>query len=169
MSQAGTYNAMGIIPISTQFVVDVGGPEGVVGGVINIVGGTGVQTVGIGANTIQINMTGPYPVWTREAGAAVAMAINHGYIPTNALLTVFTLPLVAPVGSLLYIAGEGVGGWTIHQNAGQSIQYVDTPTTVGVTGRLDSVNQFDSVTLVCRVANTTWQVIAASGFPFFVA
>jgi hypothetical protein len=170
MSQAGTYNAIGIIPTSAQFVTDVAGPVGVVGGVLNIVGGAGIATVGIAPNTVQINMTAPYPIllWTREAGAAVAMAINHGYVPTNGGLTTFMLPLVAPLGSLIYIVGESAGQWSIHQNAGQSIQYVNTATTVGAAGHLDSANQFDTVTLVCRVANTTWAVISSVGFPLHV-
>jgi hypothetical protein len=158
MSQAGTYNAIGIIPTSTQFVTDVGGPVGVVGGVVNIIGGTGIQTVGIGPNTIQINSTGQAILaWTREAGPAVAMVVNHGYIPT-AVVT-FTLPLVSAIGDVITILAEDL--FTIQCNAGQSIQ--SSANTTSVAGHIDSTNDFDSITIVCRIANTTWGVTSSNG------
>ena len=101
--------------------------------------------------------------WSREAGAAVAAATDHGYINTNVGLTTITLPAVAAVGTGLAVAGESAAGWTIAQNAGQNIQYGGMGSTAGVAGSVSSTNRYDTVFLVCRVANTTWQVTSAIG------
>lgn len=131
---------------------------------LNIVGGVGISTTGTpGTNTITIDASGIPMIWTREAGAAVALIVNQGYINTNAGLTTFTLPAVALVGDIIEIAGEGAGGWTIAQNAGQSIQFGNISTTVGVGGTLNPSNRYDTVKILCRVANTTWSVLRNLG------
>ena len=105
-------------------------------------------------------------VWTREVGAAVAMANNHGYINTNAGLTTFTLPVVSPVGSTIMIIGEGAGGWIIAQNAGQRIRAAAASSTIGVGGTVScilgppNVHPYCCATLVCRVANLTFDVVS---------
>jgi hypothetical protein len=123
------------------------------GGSINITNGAG---------TINLETAGGV-IWTREAGAAVGIADGHGYIPTNALLTAFTLPAVSAVGDECAIIGESAAGWTIAQNAGQNIQFSNLSTTVGVGGLLASSNRYDTVHIVCRVANTTWHVVNSTG------
>jgi len=133
-------------------------------GNINILGGTGITTVGNpGTSTITINGSGGGVTWSREAGAAVAMSNNRGYINANAGLTTFTLPVTASVGDKIMIMGEGAGGWSIAQNAGQSIRFGNVSTTVGAGGSLDSTNQWDVVTIKCRVADTTWSVTSNKG------
>lgn len=131
---------------------------------INILGGTGVSTVGNPAtNTITINSTASALSWTRVTGTSQALTVNNGYIPTNVALTTFTLPATAAVGDLIEICGEGSGEWTIAQNAGQTIQFGITPTTTGVAGALSSTNQYDCVRLICRIANTDWSVLSSIG------
>lgn len=161
MSQQGTLSDNTSPAADIEFLTgDVGGAVGPDGAHnVNILGGTGINTVGNpGTNTITINASGGGLTWNREAGAAVAMAVNNGYINTNAGLTTLTLPATAVVGDTLAVMGEGAGGWSIAQNAGQTIQFGAAATTTGVGGSLSSTNRYDTVTLVCRVANTDWSV-----------
>ncbi len=131
---------------------------------LNLVGGVGISTTGTpGTNTVTIDSTGGFLNWTRVAGVAQAMAVDSGYVPTNAALTTLTLPAAAVVGDEIAIVGEGAGGWTIAQNAGQSIQFGNLSTTVGVGGSLASTNRWDTVYITCRVANTTWSVTGNVG------
>lgn len=155
-----TMTTVGAIETLTADAGGAVGPDGVNN--LNIVGGTGIATTGNpGTNTLTINTTASITPWTRVVGAAAAMAIDNGYIPTNAGLTTLTLPAVAIVGDYLAIAGEGAGGWLIAQNAGQSINFGNIVSTVGVGGSLASTDQWDTVRLVCRVANTGWSVLNA--------
>ena len=130
--------------------------------VLNVVGGFGIQTSGVG-NTITITNTGLANNWVVVAGAAQAMAVNTNYIANNGGGVVFTLPAIAAVGTMNTITCINVGGWTIHQNAGQSINFVAVSTTVGVGGSLSSTQEFDSVQIVCVIANTMWNVLYAAG------
>lgn len=129
----------------------------------NLASADGTVTITNGANTIDLAVTTGGIVWSREAGAAVAAAVNHGYVNTNAGLTTITLPAAAALGTIIEIMGEGAGGWTVAQNGGQNIQYGNASTTIGAGGSLSSSNQYDTVCLKCRVANTTWSVVSSVG------
>lgn len=117
-----------------------------------------------GPGSISIAATVPTPMtWSREVNAAVATAADHGYVNTNVGLTTFTLPAVAAIGTVIEIIGESAALWTIAQNAGQNIQYGNVSTTPGVGGSLSASNRYDTVRLVCRVANTTFAVTSSTG------
>jgi hypothetical protein len=116
-----------------------------------------------GAGTLDLQATTAGVMWSREAGAAVPIVVDHGYINTNVGLTTFTLPAIAAVGDEIEIVGESAAGWLIAQNAGQNIQFNSLSTTGGVGGSLASTNQYDTVHLVCRVANTTFHVTSSTG------
>ena len=127
-----------------------------------ITAGTGIS-VSVGAGTTTIDSTGGSVTWSREAGAAVAAAVNHGYINAFAGLTTITLPATAVLGSVIEVIGEDNAGWTIvHPVAGHYIQYGNMATTAN-TGSLSSTNRYDTVKLVCRVADTVWHVVAVTG------
>ncbi len=129
------------------------------GKVIFLLGGIGCNVTGvIGTNTLTIDATGGGLDWDEVAGVAQAMEVHHGYKPNNAGLTTFTLPAAAVFGDVMKIMGFGAGGWTLAQGAGQYIQYGNLASTVGAGGSVASTNQFDTVTLRCMVANTTWHV-----------
>jgi hypothetical protein len=113
--------------------------------------------------TLSLATTPSGLTWSREAGAAVNAAVNHGYVNTNVGLTTFTLPVVAALGTVIAIMGESAGGWKIGQRAGQNIQMGAVSTTAGIGGYLSSTNQYDVVYLVCRVANTTFSVVQSMG------
>lgn len=100
---------------------------------------------------------------TDVIGTTQSLAANGSYIADAATLVTFTLPLSAPQGSTIQIVGNGAGGWTIHQNAGQVINFNAASTTVGVGGSLSSSNRYNCVELFCTIANTAWTVINNEG------
>jgi len=134
--------------------------------VIGVVSGTGNLGQVLTSNGAAAVPTWEYVtamVYTREPGNAVAMAEDNGYVPTNVGLTTFTLPVTADLGTTIEILGESAAGWVIAQNAGQNIQYGNTSTTPGVGGSIASSNRYDTITLKCRVADTTWSVVSSTG------
>jgi len=166
MSQASSLESGGSIAPNIEYLTgDVGGlvgPDATFN--IDLLGGTGCTTTGTPAsNQIVFDVTGGGITWSRVAGPAVAAAIDSGYIPTNAALVTFTLPVTAAVGTVIEIAGEGAGMWAIAQNAGQSIQFGNLSSTVGVGGSITASNQWDTIKIVCRVADTTWSVLSNIG------
>jgi hypothetical protein len=102
--------------------------------------------------------------WLDITFSPVSLSPNRSYVTDNgASLVTFTLPGVAAFGSIIEVSGKSSGGWLIAQNAGQSINFGNITTTVGVGGSLASSNQYDYVKLVCVTANTTWNVIGSIG------
>lgn len=91
-----------------------------------------------------------------QTTTSVTMTTNVRYLANNAALVTLTLPTTSAIGDILELAGVGAGGWKIAQAAGQQIHIGSATTTVGVGGSVASTNQYDSVRLVCIVANTTW-------------
>lgn len=163
MSQAGSYENGTIAPNVEFLTGNVGGAVGPDAAFnINVVGAAGILVTGNPA-TNTLTVTGTGIAWTREAGAAVAMVVNHGYIPTNVGLTTFTLPLVSAVGDEIEICGESAGGWRIAQNAIQYIIYNPNVSTLGVGGSISSSFRYDTVRLVCTVANRAWSTLSNMG------
>ena len=133
----------------------------------------------IGSSTNVLTVTGGVPVWaaasvggtyvggvtswTDVTGTTQAMAINSGYLSDNVSRVTLTLPSTAAQFTVIRVCGNGAGGWTIAQNAGQNIQFGQNSSTVGVTGSVKSTNRYDTVELLCTVANTTWNVISYDG------
>ena len=99
--------------------------------------------------------------WSEVTGTSQSMVVNGKYIANNAALVTLTLPVTAAVGATISVQGSGAGGWRVAQNASQIINVGVGATTVGVTGYLQSITRYDSVELVCIVANTTWVVRTA--------
>ena len=120
--------------------------------------GSGI-TITNGGGSITIASSSGTSSWTVVTGTSQAMSVDSGYISNNAGLVTLTLPLTAGVGSTIQVQGLGAGGWQIAQNALQVIHIGSAVTTIGITGFLASTNQYDSLTLLCVVANTTWTVL----------
>lgn len=116
-------------------------------------------------NNITISGTAiPGVSWTNVSGTSQAMVADGGYVAANAGTVTLTLPVTAGFGTILYILGQGsggVGGWSIAQNSGQAIQIGSSVSTTGVGGSVSSTNTFDSLVLLCTVANTTWVALGA--------
>lgn len=98
--------------------------------------------------------------WTTVTGTSQSMTTNNGYTSNNAGLVTLTLPTTSAVGDVLKIAGLGAGGFKIGLNASQLIHVGSLATTTGTSGSVASTNQYDTITLQCLVANTTWTVMA---------
>lgn len=98
-----------------------------------------------------------------EASGATAMSANNGYRTTAGTRVTLTLPASAPVDSIIQIVGVGAGGWRVAQNANQQIHFGNHSSTVGLSGRLDSMHHRDSLVMQCVVANNEWQVTSAVG------
>ena len=129
----------------------------------SIAAGSGI-TVTPGAGTLSIASTAPF-TWS-AAAADAGMAVNTGYINTKpAALLTMTLPATAAVGTTIILQGSAVGanGWLIAQNALQNIQIGNQTTTIGVGGSLASTDDNDAVSLVCTVADTTWNAYSIVG------
>ena len=102
--------------------------------------------------------------WNNVTGSTQAMAVGLGYISNDgATLVTLTLPATAAVGAEVAVMGSGTGLWTVAQNSGQTIHFNAVDSTTGVGGSVSSTSRYDSMTLVCNVANTDWVVYQATG------
>lgn len=131
--------------------------------------GTGISfTPGANSLTITSTATGGF-TWAPIAVNG-SFTNGSGVIVNKAGLLTMTLPATAAVGTVIAIQGTafGAGGWAIAQNAGQNIWLQGTSTTIGVGGSLASSLPSDGVTLLCTVADTTWNSIAVGGNIIFV-
>lgn len=133
-----------------------------VGGTITLAGGTGLTTVG-GTNTMTFNVTGGGIKYTTVT-ADTTMVVNAGYITNKAgTAAAMTLPATAAVGSKLSVIGRGATGWSIAQAAGQTIHMNSVSTTTGAGGSLASTAQFNTVEMICTIADTDWTVVGSEG------
>lgn len=132
------------------------------GNAITIAGGAGITTNGSGA-TVTITATGGGFTWNTVSGTSASLAASNGYITDNVGLVTLTLPASATVGDTFHITGLGAGGWLIAQNSGQLIHFGASVTTTGVGGSLASTNQYNTITLVCTVTDTTFNVLSSIG------
>lgn len=129
------------------------------------VASTGLSTAGFvltsngssAAPSFQAATTGAL-TWSTVT-TSTSMSTLHGYVANGGSLITFTLPATAAVGETMQILGLGAGGWTIVENSGQSMNFSPSTTAV-TTGSLSSTNRYDSVTLICSVANTAWNVFS---------
>jgi hypothetical protein len=145
-----------------------------------VIGWTGAQpvaaTLTAGANISITNGTGTIAIaatgsasfaWNDVTTASSVMSPNNGYIvDKNTGPVVLTLPSVAAQGTVIEVAGGTSGSatcWQIAQNAGQAIHYGSATTTVGATGYLQATLQYDTVKLLCVVANTIFVVLSSIG------
>jgi len=185
LSQAGvvSYDGAGVFTGSliTQFSPLVGGASNAISslGPLTdgqlVIGSTGVSpaastltagtgiTITNGAGTITISSSAVGFVWNSVAGTTQAITEGNGYVNTNAALTTFTLPATGAFGTIFAIVGQGAGGWTIAQNAGQSLILGSLQSTAGVTGSVSSTNANDGIEFLCTVADTTWTMRSSVG------
>lgn len=137
------------------------------GGEITIHGTSGITTSGSGS-TVTITGSGTGITWHTVTTSTQALVASNGYIVNNGSLCTLTLPATAAIGDTIFITGLGAGGWSIAQNSGQLIHFGSAVTTTGVGGSLSSTNQYDTITLVCSVTNTTFNVLSSIGNITFV-
>ena len=94
--------------------------------------------------------------YTTASGTTQAATVNTGYVCTNAAKCVVTLPATAAVGDIVSIVSQGAGGWQAKGNTGQTVKGLNDTTTSA--GTIDHANQYDTIEVICVVANTTWVV-----------
>lgn len=131
-------------------------------GSATITAGTGVSVVPT-ANTITINATGGGVAWSVISADQTA-AVNRGYFCNKAGLLLLALPTTAAVGDVIEVVNiNTAAGARMTQAAGQQIFIGNTNTTLGAGGTLSSTALGDSIKLVCRTANTIFQVVSMMG------
>ena len=59
--------------------------------------------------------------WQNVTGTSQQAQPNTGYLANNAARVTITLPTAPNLGDIVRVSGVGAGGWTIAQNAGQTI------------------------------------------------
>lgn len=121
-------------------------------------------TVTLGAGTIDLSVAGGSGFsWSEDTTTSIALAVDQGYISTNASPVTATLPATAALGSYIRVLSNGTGLVTIAQNSGQTVHFNGSSTTTGVAGSLTAVAQYASIELLCTVANTTFVVVGSVG------
>lgn len=164
MSQASILNNAIHPPHSVVKTV-----EGNVGGLItsdalnnlHIIGSGGVVVTGNPlAYSLTITAAGTMQ-WLSEPTALLTPSPAYGYMLNNAGLTTVTLPAVCPTGSVIRFCGTTFGTFVIDCQVFQTIHFGNISSTLG--GHMQSMNQFDSVELLCTAANTTFVVISSVG------
>jgi len=134
--------------------------------------GTNNIRLAIGGSGTILKSNGTTASWQSEATGVtfdqdttttLALEVNTQYTSSNAGLVTATLPATAAAGSVIEITRIGAGGLTIAQNASQLVHFGSSFTTTGVGGSLASTAQYDSIRLLCIVANTTFVVVHSVG------
>lgn len=134
-------------------------------GTIFNIGGTGCTTAGdAGTNTITWNVIGGGLKWVEIlVTGPTNLDINTGYVANNAGVVGMNLPAVAAFGSVIRICGKGSGGWSLAQNAGQSIHLGNVSSTIGAGGSIASTQRYDCIELLCTVADTEFTILSSVG------
>jgi len=125
-----------------------------------LIAGAGIS-IANAANSITISGTGSGIGWNEVTGTSQAMTADTAYVANNGGLVTLTLPALAAFGTAIVVLGKGAGGWSIAQNAGQNIQVGSVSSTIGAGGSVSSTNRYDSISLICITANTTWSIYGA--------
>lgn len=94
--------------------------------------------------------------WTTASGTTQAAAVNTGYVCTNASQCNVTVPATAAVGDIVAVVSQGAGGIKVTANTGQTIKGLGDTTTSA--GNVTCAAQYDTIEVICVVANTTWVV-----------
>lgn len=103
------------------------------------------------------------PSWTVISADQPAV-VGAGYFCNKVGLLSLSLPASSAVGDVIEVSNINTAiGTALTQGAGQRIYYGSLSTTLGVGGSLTSIAVGDSLKIVCRVANTFWQVVSSVG------
>lgn len=168
MSQIYKDRSTGPVPpvVATTYTTDSGNAVPAAN-ILNVLGDpTGITTTSGSGNTILIYTPAGGIIWNQITSATNPNPLvnGNGYVTTdNGSLVTTTLPITAAVGDTIRILGQGSAGWNILQNAGQSIHLQSDTTTIGVGGSITFDNRYDSVELICIVANLEFVCATVTG------
>ena len=152
MSQAGS-NLPGEEPIGANDFVANTGFAIPIGGVLNILGGTGTSTIGSG-NTITINTVITGFTWNTVTSATNPnqIVVGNAYVCAGASQVDFILPLMANVGDTFEIMSF-TSTFRINQNGSQQMILGAQSTTPG-SGSVVSNSAGDNVEMIYVASNT---------------
>lgn len=116
-----------------------------------------------GPNSITIS-TGGFLPWLNVTTPTQLMAANTAYVCNCVSSSItFSLPVSASIGQEFQIVGNSSMGWSIAQNASQTIHFGNVNSTTGATGSVASSLRYDGIIFVCTVVNTDFVVYDAVG------
>jgi hypothetical protein len=116
----------------------------------------------ISMDWIQVSING-VSNFVNETNLSVIIIPGTSYAADSPLTITFTLPLLCAAGLEFEIVYKGSGGWTIAQNAGQSIDFSGDLTTTGVSGSISTTTNNGTIRCKCITDNTLWTVTSATG------
>jgi hypothetical protein len=163
LMNSGTLGESNTIRIGTQGSGSGQQNRAFMAGIIGVTN-SNPQLVTINSSTGQLGVTTSSELLWNVVSTNQTGATSNGYIfvsPGGALT--ISLPTTSSVGDEFSVVLDGATSWQITQAAGQQIRLASSTTTLGATGSLTSTAQGNAVTLVCRVANTTWTAISVIG------
>lgn len=128
------------------------------------------NVVGLGSSGQVLTSAGAaaLPTWSTISGSFVwavitadqSAVVNHGYICNKAGLLTVTLPTTSAIGDIIEVTGMNTDvGWRLAQNANQIVHFGAIDTSTGAGGYLESTLKYDSIRIVCNVADLEWIVI----------
>lgn len=148
---------------STASVVTIAGTNANQLGSAVLTAGTNIA-ITPGAGTITISATGADAFAWSVITANQTAAVFKGYFCNKAGTLALALPAASAVGDVIEVANINTAtGTQFTQAAGQQIFFAGASTTSGATGTLTSSAVGDTLRMVCRVANLTWQVVSSLG------
>ncbi len=110
-----------------------------------------------GSGTITVNCTNAASTtYVVETTTSRTMTAFQSVIANNAGLVTLTIPATTAVGDIFEVVGLGAGLWKVQANTGQVINVGSSPTSSA--GSITATNRYDSLKIVCVVANTTFVV-----------
>lgn len=96
-----------------------------------------------------------------------SMAANKGYFTNSAGQLSMLLPTLIASGQTIQVASMNTGGFSITQNANQTINFVQDDSTTGITGSITLAptlgNTSGSLEIICLTDNTRFKVIKSTG------
>lgn len=125
------------------------------------------QAVVIDSTTGQLGVNATLPVGSIEVTSDTTFTNNatHWNNKPAARLSM-ALPATAATGTTIRLVGYAANGWTITQGAGQQIHDdAANSTTAGAAGSITSNDRYDTIELLCVVADTTWVVVNVKSNP----
>lgn len=121
-----------------------------------ITAGDGI-TVTNGAGSITLAATGGGIAWSSISASTLTAVSNKGYVLTNAGGCTVVLPASPAFGDVIQIQGFNItAGFVVSGNTGQVIHVGSQATSSA--GSVIATGVYDTITLLCVNAGTTWAV-----------
>jgi len=89
-----------------------------------------------------------------DAPVSVDLESGKGYSVSGGSMVELRLPTDCSLGDRFDVAGFGSGGWRIRTRGGQTLYSAEYGDVSGASAGLESDDQYSSVTVLCRDANT---------------